>query len=485
MNHDFEDIDLDQLLKDRLGEYQEAPSAEYWERFERNFTPKVMSYRRFNHYRYTLYVSIAVAATLAIMLIISNLKTDISTGQPDLVRGHQTQTTDQTTNGISGIPHLPSDPNINPDNKLIGINKPLLQQAIADSRNKDGAFQSNHTEIVENDINQAIRKNDQLTASLTLLNPIEYSSIGEKSVIYPLAFSPSFNPSNATPDLLKIKKPRSPLFATNKSFRNVTSPKHLFKQNNFKARTSNQMATSNSFLIRLLSKLEFKINVTPQYQSQTLNNKGGIASTDYDPQYYKAIEKGKYALSGGLEIVYPISESWSVYSGLKLTEYKRETTNDLSHLKIVNGQITAPTSAGDILIHGLTENQLTGKTHFVTKLRLQSVEIPLIVRYQPGKNFYLDGGFLYSYLIADKTLTNLIGSDLNFTFDLISGIRKHNLGMIIGTGFTFITNSGIKFDAGPEISWNLTSLNTNSDLLNKRLTFGIRTAISLQRFQQF
>ena len=480
MNHDFEDIDLDQLLKEKLGDYKEAPSAENWQRFERNFAPKLISYRKFNRYRYALYGGVAVAATLAIMLIISNLKTDVSPSQLNLVQSQKTQTTGQTTVGLEGKSQMPSNQKTN--HKSIGLDESSsLQSNIVSKVATDPAL-SNLTEVGNNFMGNIARYNDQLSSSPALLNPIGHSSIDKNSAIYSLRIGEPVRPSNEKTKILKIKKNRSPLFATNNASRNAAIVKRSFRKNNFKVRNSNQKAASNSGLIRILSKFEYKINITPRYASQTLNNKGSITLLDYDPQYYKAIEKGKFVLSGGLEIVYPINGSWGIYSGLKIAEYKRETTNDYSHLKIGNGQIVAPTSAGNILIHGLAENQLTGQTTFQTILRLQSIEIPFIARFQIGKNFYLDGGLSYSYLIADKTQTSLIGADLKYSFDQISGIRKHDFGLIFGTGFSFVTRTGLKFDAGPEISWNLTSLNTKSDLINKRLTFGIRTAISLLRF---
>ena len=485
MNHDFEDIDLDQLLKEKLGDYKEAPSAENWERFERNFAPKLISYRKFNRYRYALYGGVAVAAILAIMLIISNLKIDVSPRQLNLVQSQPTQPTGQITVGLEERRQMPSNQKTNPNHKSIGLDESSSLLSGTVSKVATGSAQSNQsnlTEVGNNFMGNIARDNGQLSSSPALLNPIGHSSIDENSAIYSLRIGEPVSPSNEKTKILKIKKTRSPLFAANNAFRNAAIERRSFRKNNFKVRNSNQKGASTSGLIRILSKFEFKINLTPRYASQTLNNKGSIAVLDYDPQFYKAIEKGKFVLSGGLEIVCPINGSWSIYSGLKIAEYKRETTNDYSHLRIGNGQIAAPTSAGDILIHGLSENQLTGQKYFLTILKLQSIEIPLIARFQVGKSFYFDGGLFYSYLIADKTQTSLIGADLKYSFDQISGIRKHNFGLIFGTGFSYITRTGLKFDAGPEICWNLTSLNTKSDLINKRLTFGIRTAISLLRF---
>jgi len=482
MNHDFEDIDLDQLLKEKLGDYSETPSAENWERFERNFAPKLISYRKFNRYRYTLYGGVAVAATLVIMLIISNLKTDVPRRQLNLVQSHQTQTTGQTTVGLEGKSQMPLNPKTYPNQKSIGLDESSSLLSDIFSKVATDSAQSNLTEVGNNFMGNIARYNDQLSSSPALLNPIEHSSIDKNSAIYSLRIGEPVRPSNGKAKILKIKKTRSPLFATNNAFRNAAIERRSFRKNNFKVRNSNQKAASNSGLIRILSKFEYKINITPRYAGQTLNNKGSIALIDYDPQFYKAIEKGKFVMSGGFEIVFPINELWSIYSGLKIAEYRRETTNDYSYLKIGNGQIAAPTSAGDILIHGLSENQLTGQTYFLTILKLQSIEIPLIARFQVGKNFYFDGGLFYSYLIADKTQTSLIGANLKYSFDQISGLRKHNFGLVFGTGFSYTTRSGLKFDAGPEISWNLASLNRYSDLINKPLSFGIRTAISLQRF---
>ncbi len=214
---------------------------------------------------------------------------------------------------------------------------------------------------------------------------------------------------------------------------------------------------------------------------QELPNKMRLVINLFAIEGYK---QEKFAFSGGLELVYPINPIWSIYSGIKLSEYRRKTTNDLSHLKDINGLIAAPTSAGDILIHGLATNQLSSQNSFQTEWKFQSLEIPLILRYQTSKGIYFDGGFIYSYLFADKTKTSLTGSDLPFSYNQISGIRKNNLGLKIGGGYTLVTGSGLKFDFGPEICLNLTAINPGSDLMNRPLVLGFRTALSLQRFQK-
>lgn len=482
MSNEPEHSELDQLLKEKLGNYKETPSAENWERFERNFSPKLISFRKFNRYRTAFYGGIAVVAMLAILLLITNIKPEISKNQIEVVQTEQKTTLGKITKELKGKNPIPASPKSNFQYKK------EVSPEISTSGTSNSALGTKSAGLVDelqlatDSAKEEISGAIQLLASLSSLKPINFTlAVGLPNDTLKFVRTPK--PKKVISKPLKIKKVRSPGFIRKKSFKNSLYPKHSFNRN-FQARHSNRRLGGPSLLNGFLSKLEYKLNVTPLYCGQTLNNKGGVAANEFDPKFYRSIENGMFAFSGGLEVVYPINGVWSIYSGLKMSEYKRETTNGFSQLKITNGLIAAPSSTGDVIIHGLVKDQLNSNTSFQTKLNLQSVEIPIIARFQVSKDFYFDGGLKYSYIFSGKTKTSLIGSNLPFSYDQISDFRDHNLSLIFGTGFTFITNSGLKFDAGPEICWNLTNLNPSSDLINKPLVFGIHTSISLQRFER-
>ncbi len=86
MKIELEHTDLDQLLKEKLGAYKEMQTAEHWERFERNFSAKLISYRRFNRNLTAFYSGLAVAAVLSIILLIISIEHEISKNQMVLVQ---------------------------------------------------------------------------------------------------------------------------------------------------------------------------------------------------------------------------------------------------------------------------------------------------------------------------------------------------------------------------------------------------------------
>ena len=88
MINESEDSELDQLLKEKLGDYRETPTEENWERFEQNFTPKLISYRRFNRYRIAFYAGIAIVAILVSILLIPNLEPEVSKNPVGLVQSN-------------------------------------------------------------------------------------------------------------------------------------------------------------------------------------------------------------------------------------------------------------------------------------------------------------------------------------------------------------------------------------------------------------
>ena len=326
------------------------------------------------------------------------------------------------------------------------------------------------------------RVDNQFVASNDLLRPLNYSIPVTSFAFDTLNISKTPEPKSE-PDIVTPPKPEKPKRSSSPNYSRKQSSKYVLysqQSHNRNKKKHRQQQASNSFF----SKLEYKLNVTPQYAGHTLHNKGGVVVADYDPQFYHQIERGKFTMAGGLEVLYPVNNSWSIYSGLKVSTYQRETTNDYAHLKFNNQQIIAPTSTGDVFIHDLVKDQLNSKISFQTKLSLYSIELPLVARFHANNNFYLDGGLKYSYIFSDHTQTSMIGADLPFTYSQISDFRDHNLSMLVGAGFTFITRSGLKFDAGPEISWNLTNLSIGSDLVNKPFVIGFRTTISLQRFQK-
>lgn len=487
MSNEPEHSDLDRLLKEKLGNYKETPSAESWERFERNYSPRLISYRRFNRYRTAFYGGIAVAAVLAILLLTTNIEPEVSKKQIGLVQPKLKSAIEQVTKELKGKPQIPASSKVKFQNKKeVSPEINIAEFGTRPPETKSTHFPKNLQ--VATDLNKEENRGDvRFFVPLSQLIPISFTD-EDGLPNDTLKFVRTPKPAKVSSEPAKNSEVSSPNYFRKKGFKNsiypkkIFYPKHSFNRN-FQARQANRRSAGPSLLNGFLSKLEYKINITPQYCGQTLNNKGGVVASDFDPKFYRAIENGMFAFSGGLEVVYPISRSWSIYSGLKMGEYKRETTNGFSQLKITNGQIAAPTSSGDVIIHGLIKDQLTN-VRFRTRLILQSIEIPLVARLQASKNFYFDGGLKYSYIISGKTKNSLIGSNLAFTYDQISDFRDHNLSLILGTGFTFITNSGIKFDAGPEICWNVTNLNPASNLLNKPLTFGIRTSISLQRFER-
>jgi hypothetical protein len=481
MNNEFEHIDLDELLKEKLGNYAENPSPAHWERFERDFLTSPISNRKPKHYRAVVYTASAIAAAVAILFLINRMVPETLKTKTETAQSAQKTATEQPLSNPNRNPALATAP-VQPDLKnKVAAN--ITPPARGENQRKPQQTEiPDQLPLTPDTISPDRRGDVRFFTPFSLLNPIAFSS-AENQTISTLKISNHSLSGQISPTSAKILKHHTPGFVRQQSFnRSFFANSHVNPK--LEAKRNRNSFSKTSALGRFVGKLEYKINVTPQYCSQTLNNKGGVVANEFDPQFYRAIENGMFAFSGGLEVVFPIGPGWSVYSGLKWNEYKRETTNGFSQVKTTNGQMAVPTSAGDVIIHGLINTQLNNNTSFHTKLVLQSAEIPVVARFQAGKYVYLDGGVKYSYIVSGKTQTNLIGSHLPFTYDQISDFKDHHLSLVMGTGLTVVTGSGIKFDAGPEICWNVTNLNPTSNLLNKPLTFGLHVALSLERFRR-
>ncbi len=486
MSLDFDENELDQFLKQKLNDFRKAPNEEHWKRFEQNFEPKQISLKKFNHYRVALWSAVAIAASILIILLTNPKIATIPETSPLTTKLEKQEkrdslkslkTNQSTHSGHEEQSHKKSEVSsyIRPSNQ----GSASVQNTCGHSANPvqptpDIPMQKLH-EIDEYKLIASLGPSElQVTISTNIQKSFQKTA-GE-----------SLNPDKLSDNHIRTKKKQKsnlPLFARKHSTRTFLYSRHP-SRNYMAARHRNRTFATNSKLAQFLSDLEYKINVTPQYCGQTLNNKGGIAINDFDPQFYRSIENGKLTFSGGLEVVYPINNQWSIYSGLKISTYKREANNNVSHLKDSNGQLSVPTSAGDIIIHDLTKAQLNSQAGFKSLITLRAVEIPIIIRRQISKSFYIDGGIKYGYTYSVKTQTKLTGDNKQFSYDQISDIHDQNLSLVVGTGVTFITGSGLKFDAGPEICWNLTNLNPSSNLINKPLIFGLRTTLSLERYRR-
>lgn len=480
MNLDFDDNELDEFLKKRLGNFRKEPEPEHWKRFEQNFKPKHVSLKRFNNYRIALWSSVSIAASILIILLINPKIVTISTNSPQAssLENVKSRENEQSTYSVheeqshkkTEVPTVirPSNPN----------------PASVQSTPGNSVNPVQPTPVVPGQKPRDFDEYKFLAGLDAPELPVEISNKVQKT-----GKTPTTKQVDSKPDPVKHARAkynptnRLPMFSRKHSTRNLFSARRP-SRNYMTSRHRHHVTSNPSAIARFLGKLDYKINVTPQYCGRTLNNKGGVATNDFDPQFYRAIEKGKITFAGGLEMGYPVNDYWSVYSGLKLSTYEREATNNLSHLNVSQGQIAIPTSAGEIAVHGLTTAQLNSQAFFESFLTLRKIEIPVIVRRQLNKSVYIDGGLKYSYIFSATTRTKLIGDNKPFTYDQISDIHDQNLSFVLGTGVTFITGSGLKFDAGPEICWNLSSLNPSGNLINKPLTLGLRTTISLERFQR-
>lgn len=481
MNNEFEHIDLDQFLKEKLGNYTETPTPAHLERFESSFSAKQISSRRSTHNRTIYYSAAAIVAAVAILLLIIKITPEPATTRKEAAQTEKQTVARQPSNRIppeSGPAATQAQPDFQPKVAIAAALPPRGEKQNNKQQTELAVNLSPKSDTVLPDTRGDVR----FFTPSSPLNPIGFSS-GESHTESSLKISKHPASNHNSPQPTRAPKAHKPKTIRKKSFnRSLFANAHINAKPNAKR---NPISFDKPTALGLfLGKLEYKLNVTPLYDSQTLNNSGGVAALDFDPHFYQAIEKGRFSWSGGLEIAYPVDARWSVYSGLKWSAFKRITTNDYSHLTTINGLLAAPTSSGNVVIHGLTKDQLSSSAHFQTSLALQSAEIPLIARFHAGKNFYLDGGVKYSVIFSGKTRTKLTDSNQPFTYDQISDFKDQHLSVVLGSGFTFLTGSGIQVEAGPEICWNLTNLNPSSNLLNKPLTFGLRTSISLQRFER-
>lgn len=458
MKKENEHNEIDQLLLERLGAHTIAPGEELWNKIEHRLEPRTVSFHKHTQLKRALLTASAVIGGLIFLLV--------------ALKKHESakhKTSEQTT-----FTKSLSEKKTAGQNKLFEIRN--NNRAIVTMREKS-------PQILKNNYNQnryhpleekkILQQSAQNVSRACRISMDEIKTLKAENLIF-----------DGDPGITVLKKevpaiPKPPAPTVKKHHHARRSKtRHISAKRYF---AQNKSASNPG---TFLNRFDLKVNVTPAYSTRLINNAQNVSVVEYDQAFYNNNERGKLTLNGGVELAYKINPKWSIYSGVKLFRYAEQIQNGQNQYTIVSSnRIIIPSSAGNIGITGDGIGLLSTLDQFESKLKLQFLDIPMIVRYYIGANMYVDGGFKYSRLLYDATSVSLNSDNLNFSIEKAAELSKHNFGLVLGTGIEHITHSGIRFEVGPEISLNINNINPSSEVISKPVSLGIHAGIFIGRYR--
>lgn len=456
--------DIDRLLRERFAEHTISPEEELWDKIEQRMEPRVIPAYKYSRLKMVLFGSAAVIGGLVFLLfVLKNQKTgtdEYSENKP--VANTISQEKTPCKNDIPIPPeNSPALKNIPRNNGTTGAKK-QAGQTLPSGIQELPVRENRKTEVENYPV--PLRQIKALsTENIYLFDTAEAEKL--KNI------RPTYRKTDIKPNPPKHK--------------NYHSNQHSI-QKHISAKKYYARKPQNKGLIQLgkfFNNFDVKTNLSAAYSLRTVRNLQNSPQADYDPAFYNKTESGKISTGGGVELAYKINPSWSLYSGIKISEYAqqiRSTQNDYTVLS--SSRVFFPVSAGNIGILGDGIGELPPQSRFETKLNLLYLDIPLVARRYFGPGFYADAGLKYSVLLADNTRVSLNDGSVNFSVEKITGLQKHNFGLVFGVGAEQVTRSGIRFEAGPEIILGLNNINPSARVRCVPASVGFRAAIFLGRY---
>lgn len=192
-------------------------------------------------------------------------------------------------------------------------------------------------------------------------------------------------------------------------------------------------------------------------------------------------EKMKLGFSAGFRIVKPITDNFSVKTGLQYTqaneqftyrtenEVKTTTVITVRNITLANGSIITVSDTSIL-------QQIGYKTNSVNN-SYKTIDVPVLLGYEFGNEdwrFGINTGVLFNITTWNKGVT-LDSSLLPQSFSKESNlIYKNNIGLGLYAGFSFTKriNYNTLVFAEPYIRYNLSNMTTASSTFNQRFTVG-------------
>jgi len=457
MNKENEHNEIDQLLRERFGEHTIYPEKELWNKIERRMEPRTVPFHKYSRLKLAFIGSAAVAAGLLLLVLLQKeAPTESGTIPATTSKTKQASNTQKQTSPVQKDNVLPKTiaatlvhPKQETPVSLLAIQQKQAEiEPVAGTPLAYLAPKSSKIQQTENKVDiQSLQENKKLPEN--------------KKHVAALSSG-------------KTRHRYKPLITFNNNHRKNSA-------NRYYARRAAQKSWFRGG--KLADKMETRIVFSPAYSYRSINNQSNIAVVEFNKKSLNENEKGRFTAGGGLELAFNINKNWSVYSGLKYSSYRliHETTAEDLNPDMQKNSIQ--TSAGELFLSGVDVAALPQSTLFTSELKLNSLDIPLVVRYNVAQQLYAGAGITYSRLIADHSTMRVNSPDLNFNFEKIQGLNANNLSLTLEAGYEFVSKSGFRIGIGPEVNFRLSNQNRTGIINSKPFSVGIKTGIYLSKYK--
>lgn len=449
---------IDQLLRERFGEHTIRPGKELWDKIEQRMQPRTVAFHKYSRLKLAFIGSAVVAASLLLMVLLQKeVPTEpgpipATTPMPEQASNTKKQTYPEQKDNVPAktiAVTLVQPKQKTPVNALAIQQKQAEIEPVAGTPLTYLVPKSSKIQQTENKVHiQPLPGNKKLPENK---NPAIASSSGKTLHRY------------------------KPLFTINSNKHRKNSTDRYY------ARRATQKSWFRSG--KPADKMETRIVFSPVYSYRNINNQSNIALVEFDKKSLNDNEKGRITAGGGLELAFNINKNWSVYSGLKYSSYRLIHETTAEDLNPDTQKNSIQTSAGELFLSGVNVASLPQSTLFTSELKLNSLDIPLVIRYNVAQQLYAGAGITYSRLIADHSTMRVNSPDINFNFEKIQGLNTNNLSLTLEAGYEFVSKSGFRIGIGPEVNFRLSNQNTTGTINSKPFSVGIKTGIYLGKYK--
>lgn len=457
---------FDKLLQSKFHDEWAEPPDQLWSRIQRNITVTTRSKTSWAQSGRTLAISIISAAAIiaGLFLFILHPKSffNAPTKATSGLGNTSLKDTSQYNNGNLKENFLPTNSPVNiTKNTQVAISteKMNLSRSLQEAAKKKIAFMNgrkNYHDINHIKKNSTSRKEREKTSSKEKQKSLKkvVNFVSAKHISFPITLVTG----------AKIKEgPVSPSVHGGIAGKAVASKKNKKKGNRFDK-----------------DKLSLEIFLMPEYSYRIVTSNPANTSTQYTPSYFNNRDKYKFTYSYGLLIGYQIHPKLILETGLSYYSYAIRFSTLSSYLiKNSSQNFLIYTSAGPVSLFISNIDGMNVQSFLKSSIRFSYLSVPIIIKYYPFKNLFLDAGTSLDFMISENDAWNI--EDYHGNFELqankINGIEPFNVSLIFGLGYERTLSQNLSLSVNPIIRLHITNLNKKSTVKSFPYNTGFRISL--------
>jgi len=218
----------------------------------------------------------------------------------------------------------------------------------------------------------------------------------------------------------------------------------------------------------------------PEYSYRVLAQNPGYAKGAFNPSYFNSRDRYKFTYSYGLLLAYEVRPKLYFETGLSYYSYALTFKTESANLiKKDEYNMLIYTSSGSVNLNIVSSDSLSPNTLLKSSMSLSYISLPIMVKYYPFDNLFLNAGLSFEYNIVQSLnwdAENQKG-DFRMTSGRVNGVGRFNISFIFGPGYEQKISKHISFSMNPSIRVHLMNLNPHNTVKSYPFTTGFRLSI--------